>query len=127
MGRLVIAIISTILEEGAIVALVIFGLPQLGIIFPLAGLIALMVIWLAISIFLFKMGSRALKRKPYDILPNMVGCKGKVVSTLAPDGMVRIKGETWVATSVNERVDLGERVVVIEQDGLKLVVHQDVS
>lgn len=125
MGRMVIAIISTILEEGAILALVLFGLPQLGVVFPLVGLIALMVIWLAISIFLFQMGSRALKRKPYDILPNMVGCKGKVVSTLAPDGMVRIKGETWVARSVNEKVDLGEKIVVIEQDGLKLIVRQD--
>ena len=68
-GRLIIAIISTVLEEAAIVVVVLFGLPQLGINMPLAGLIALMVVWLVWSVIIYRIGSRALRRKPLDILP----------------------------------------------------------
>ena len=123
-ARLVLAIISTFLEEAAIVVIVLWGLPQLGIQIPLAGLIALMVAWLAFSVFTYQMGSRALRRKPVVGLPAMVGSKGKVVSPLAPEGLVRIKGELWVAKSTSGRIDIGEEVIVVGQDGLKLIVHK---
>jgi len=126
-GRLIIAIVSTLLEEAAIVVVVLFGLPQLGINVPLAGLIALMAVWLAWSVIIYRIGSRALKRKPLDILPDMVGCKGKVVSPLIPEGLVKIKNELWVAKSARRGVNLGEKVVVVEQDRLKLVVRKDSS
>ena len=116
------AIISTLLEEAAIVAIVRLGLPRFDIEIPLAGLIALMVAWGAYSVTTYRIGSRALSRKPVVGLPAMVGSKGKVVSPLVPEGLVRIKGELWVAKSTSGRIDIGEEVTVIEQDGLKLVV-----
>ena len=106
---------------------VLFGLPQLGINIPLAGLIALMAVWLAWSVIIYRIGSRALRKRPLDILPDMVGCKGKVVSPLIPEGLVKIKNELWVAKSVRGKVNLGEKVVVVEQDRLKLVVRKDSS
>jgi len=122
-ARLVLAIISTLLEEIALVVIVLWGLPRLGIHnFPLAGLIALMVAWLALSVFTYQMGSRALRRKPVAGLPAMVGNKGKVVSPLAPEGLIKIKGELWVAKSAGMRIDVGEEIVVVGQDGLKLIV-----
>ena len=54
----------------------------------------------------------------------MVGSRGKVVSLLTPEGFVRIKGELWQATSAGERIDTGEEVTVLGQDGLKLIVRQ---
>ena len=126
-GRLILAIFSTLLEEAAIVVVVRFGLPQLGINIHLAVLIALMAVWLAWSVIIYRIGSRALKRKPLDILPDMVGCKGKVVSPLIPEGLVKIKNELWVAKSARRGVNLGEKVVVVEQDRLKLVVRKDRS
>ena len=103
---------------------VLWGLPQLGIHIPLAGLIALMVAWGAFSILTYRMGSRALRRKPLIGLPGMVGGKGEVVSSLDPKGMVRIKGELWEAASDGGRIDIGEEVTVVGQDGLKLVVRK---
>ena len=123
-GRLIIAIISTVLEEAAIVVVVLLGLPQLGINIPLPGLIALMVGWLAWSVIIYRIGSRALAKKPLDILPDMVGSKGKVVSPLVPEGLVKIKSELWVARAAKGEANLGEKVVVVEQDGLKLVVSK---
>lgn len=122
-GRLILAIGSTILEEAAIAAIVLLGLPHLGINIPLWGLIALMVAWGAYAIITYRMGSRALMRKPEIVLP-LIGIKGKVVSPLAPEGIIRIKGELWQATSVGENIDNGEEVTVVGQGGLKLIVHK---
>ncbi len=122
-GRLILAIGSTIMEEAAIAAIVLLGLPHLGINIPLWGLIALMVAWGAYAIITYRMGSRALMRKPEIVLP-LIGIKGKVVSPLAPEGIIRIKGELWQATSVGENIDNGEEVTVVGQGGLKLIVHK---
>ena len=123
-GRLVLGIISTMLEEAAIVAIVRWGLPQIGVHIPLPGLIALMVVWLAYSVATYRMGSRALMKKQLVGLPDMIDSKGKVVSPLAPEGLVRIRGELWVAKSASGEMKSGREVIVVGQDGLKLVVRE---
>ena len=125
-GRLVFAIISTLLEETAIVVIVLWGLPEIDIHIPLPALIALMVAWGAYSIATYRMGSRALRRKPVIRLP-MVGYKGKVVSVLAPEGLVKINGELWAATSASGEMELGVEVIVVGQDSLKLVVRESAT
>lgn len=122
-GRLILAIISTLLEEVAIAVIVLLGLPRLGFYIPLPGLIAVMVLWLAYSVVIYRAGSRALRRKPVINIP-VIGSKGKVVSPLAPEGLVRIKGELWVATSAGKKLGVGSEVIVEEQDGLRLVVRR---
>jgi len=124
MGRLILAIFSTLLEETAIVVIVLWGLPQIGIQIPLWGLIALMVVWLAYSVFTYRVGSRALRMKQVVGLPDMIGTKGEVVSPLAPEGLVRIKGELWVAKSASGEMEPGGEVIVVRQDSLKLVVRE---
>ena len=123
-GRLIIAIVSTVLEEAALAAGVLWGLPRLGIHIPLWVLIIVMAAWGAYTITTYRMGSRALRRKPVHGLMAMLGSEGKVVSPLVPDGMVRIKGELWMAKSAGERMDAGEQVTVVGQDGLKLIVRK---
>ncbi len=124
MTRLIFAIIGDLLEEAAIVAVVLWGLPQIGIQIPLWGLIILMAIWGAYSVFSYRLGSRALIRKQMVGLANMIGTKGEVVRPLAPEGMVRIKGELWVAKSVSGELKLGGKVIVVGQERLKLVVRE---
>jgi len=123
-GRLIMAIISTLLEETAIAVIVLWGLPHVGIHIPLAGLIAIMAVWGAFSVFIYQMGSRALRRKPVVGLPDMADSKGKVVSPLNPEGTIRIKGELWDATSAEGSINTGEEVTVVAQEGLKLVVQK---
>jgi len=123
-GRLILAIVSTLLEEAALVVIVRWGLPKIGVQIPLLGLIALMIAWGAYSVITYRLGSRALGRKPVISLPDMVGSKGKVVSPLAQEGLVRIKGELWIAKSASGEMELDKKVIVVEQDGLKLVVRE---
>ena len=125
--RLVIAIFSTLLEEIALAAIILWGLPRLGIHIPLAGLIALMAALAAYAVITYRLGSKALGKKPVIGLPDMVGSRGKVVTLLDPEGLVRIKGELWESTSADRRINTGEEVIVVEQDGLKLTVRRDKS
>lgn len=122
-ARLILAIISTLLEEAAIAVVVLLGLPRLGIYIPLPGLIVVMVLWLAYSVITYRAGTRALKREPVISIP-VIGSKGKVVSPLVPEGLVMIKGELWVASSPGKKIDTGREVIVTKQDGLKLVVRE---
>jgi len=124
MTRLLLAVISTLLEEAALVAIILFGLPRLGIKLPLVVLIILMVVGGVFSVFTYRMGSRALRKKPIIGLPAMVSSKGKTVSPLAPEGFIRIKGELWEAKSVGGEINVGEEVTVVGQDGLKLTVRK---
>ena len=69
------------------------------------------------------MDSRDLRKKPVISLP-MIGNNGKVVSPLAPEGLIRIEGELWIAKSAGGEMELGEEVIVLSQDSLKLVVRE---
>ena len=122
-ARLILAIVSTLLEEAALVAVVFWALPQVGIYIPLAGLFAMMVAWGVFSVFTYRKGTLALQRKPVVGLPAMIGGRGKVVNPLAPDGQVIIKGELWMAKSASGNIDIGEGIIVVGQDGLKLIVR----
>ena len=110
------------MEEAAIVALVRIGLPEFGIELPLGVLIAVMVAWATVAVIFYRMGSRALRRKPLVGLLTMVSGKGKVVSPLDPEGVIKISGELWRARSVIQKIDVGEEVIVKDQDGTKLIV-----
>jgi membrane-bound ClpP family serine protease len=123
--RLIWAIVSDILEETALALAVLLGLPRLGVHIPLAGLVAMMVAWLAVSVVIYRAGSRALRRKAVAGLSTMVGTRGKVVKRLAPRGVVRIKGELWEATSSSGDIAVGEEIIVTGQEGLRLVVSSD--
>ena len=118
--------LATLLEEAALVALVLWGLPQLGIYIPLPGLIALMAGLVALAIITFRLGTRALLKKPVVGLSSMIGSKAKVVSPLAPGGMVKIKGELWEVVSIDGTIDTGEKVTVVGQDALKLIVRKSI-
>ena len=123
-GRLIMAIISTALEEAAIVVIVLWGLPRVEINIPLWGMILLMIAWGSYSVFSYRKGSQALRSKPVVGLPDMVGSKGEVVSPLVPDGLVKIRGELWVAWSASGEVNQGREVIVVAQDRLKLEVRE---
>lgn len=126
--RLIWTIISIIIEETALAVIVLLGLPQFGINVPMPALVVMMLAWLAFSIFLYQMGTRALKQKPLSGLTDMADSRGKVVKSLTPHGVVRIKGELWDArTAEGRKIDTGKEVTVTRQEGLKLIVRKSSS
>ena len=122
--RLILAILATLIEEIAIVVIVLWGLPSLGVQIPLGGLIGIMAGLATYAVFSYRLGSRALLRKPVVGLPDMVGSRGEVVKPLAPAGVIRISSELWEAKSADRKIATGKEVIVIDQDGLKLTVRK---
>jgi membrane-bound ClpP family serine protease len=50
------------------------------------------------------------------------GAEGVAVSDLAPEGIIRVRGEQWSAVSVNGTVRAGTRVQVLRAAGVRLEV-----
>jgi len=123
-ARLIMAIISTLLQEIALFVIWRWGLPEVGIFLPLYVLIIVMILWGAYATITFWVVTKALKRKELVGLPAMVGGRGRVVSQLTPEGQVMVSGELWGAKSVEGNIEQGEEVLVVGQDGLKLFVRQ---
>ena len=122
-GRLVIAIVSTTIEEAAIAVAAIWGLPQLDIVIPAWGIALIMLTWATYSILTYRAGSRALRRKLVMHPPNMIDSRGVVVDVLNPDGLIKIKGELWMAESESSEIAVGRKVIVVGQERLKLTVR----
>ncbi len=95
-GRLITAVVSSLLEETALVIVVLWGLPRLGVRMPLWGSITLLVfvmaVWGTWSVIIYRKGSQALRMKPVVGMPYMIGSRGEVVTPLTPYGLVKIRG-----------------------------------
>ena len=123
-NRLILAVITTTLEEIAIYSIWRWALPEFDIYLPVSALIGMMVGWGIFSVSLFILTSRILKKQVPAGLPSMIGTRGRVTSSLSPEGMVRIKGELWAAKSNEGNLAIGDEVEVVGEDGLKLLVDK---
>jgi membrane-bound serine protease (ClpP class) len=123
-GRLTLAVISMAAEQVAIWAVWRWLLPELGVTFAVWVVVAVMAAWLVTGGFLYISGTSALKIKEYAGLATMIGMSGKAVDRLAPDGMVKIKGELWNASTEDGIIETGENITVTGEDRLKLVVRK---
>ncbi|UMZ72593.1 NfeD family protein [Natranaerofaba carboxydovora] len=65
------------------------------------------------------------KKEPYMTKHGMLGYTGKVIKELAPEGLVKIRGELWRARSKSgEIIPIDVEVTVKEEDGIVLVVDK---
>jgi len=124
VGRLIIGVIRLALELLAIYAVWRWVLPEVDMELPFFLLVLAMVAWVSFSMFRFVLATRALRTPETPGLPSPVGSLGRVQTPLAPQGTVRIKGETWPAILVEgERAEVGDEVTVMDMDGLRLSVR----
>jgi membrane protein implicated in regulation of membrane protease activity len=115
------AAIGTILEEGALVVIVLWGLPRLNIHTPIWGLAILMVLLLMYSFFTYRTGRATLLMKPMVAPEAIIDSEGIVATPLDPNGYVKVKGELWKARS-ESKLKVGDEIVVIGIEGIKLMV-----
>jgi len=124
IGRLSAAVISMAAEQVAIWSVWRWLLPELGVTLGVWVVLVVMAAWLISGVFLFIAGTHALIAKEYAGLSSMIGLAGKTVDRLAPDGMVKIKGELWNATTIEGSIEPGENITVTGEDGLTLRVRK---
>ncbi|MEF8834611.1 MAG: NfeD family protein [Candidatus Thermoplasmatota archaeon] len=82
-------------------------------------LMGLVVVIIGISFFVIWAVRRAQTKEVETGMETMKGTEGKVTKPLDKDGVVKVRGERWVATS-DETIEEGEKIVVkdiIEKDG----------
>jgi len=116
------SIISTLIEEAGIAALFLWLLPTFGIVIPLWGVILALVGFAIFSYFMYRIGHPTILYKEISSPDAIIGCTGVVVSTIGPEGYVRVCGELWRAKCSHAKLEKGEEIVVTAIDGLKLTV-----
>ena len=121
--RLIMVLVGNLLWGVVIAVVVLVVLPRLGIDIPLAGLIALLTTFVVYAVVTYRIGSRALARKPVVGLASLVGSRCTVVAPLNPRGTVRIQGELWEGVSGKGNIPAGKEVIVVGQDRLRLTVE----
>ena len=123
-GRLIIAVVTTLLDEAAIIFLLVWGLPKLGISLPVAVLVLIGILWTVFAVVLYLSGIKILRQKPLAGQTDMTGSNGKVIRDLTPEGMVKISGELWTARSTTGNIHKDEKIEVTGQKGLTLIVKK---
>jgi membrane-bound ClpP family serine protease len=121
-ARLIIAIVTNLVDEAIIVALIVFGLPRLEVNIPVWGTVLICIGFLIYAVIFYRIGSTILGKKPLAGFSDMIGIEGKATVKLAPKGFIKIESELWEAKAENGPIEAGSRVVVVRQEGMKLIV-----
>lgn len=115
--------IATGLFKGSVLVLIILWLlPFWGINILIWGLSLIIVAFLAYEVITFRLGIKALQRKPTIWSEAIVGCSGKATTSINPDGYVRVNGELWHTSSNDSNIKEGDDIVVVELNRLTLRV-----
>jgi membrane-bound serine protease (ClpP class) len=122
--RLIVAIVTSLIDEVLIIAVVLWILPKFDIHLPAWGLALLIIGFVIYAVATYFIGSRILRKKPLPGFTNMAGIEGYVTTSLAPGGFVNIKGELWKARAENGTIISGTSIIVVSQKGLELVVRR---
>jgi len=115
-------IVTGLLKGAALAAIVLWLLPLWGINIPIWGLALIVVAFLIYEIVTFRVGRRALERKPAIWSEAIVGRCGKATTQLAPGGYVQVNGELWRALSSDTNINEGDDIVVVGMNRLILRV-----
>jgi membrane-bound serine protease (ClpP class) len=75
-------------------------------------------------VFLLGLGLKAQRKKPTTGMEGLVGEIGETVTSLNPEGTIRVLGEFWQAESTSGMINKGERIRVVQIQDLKLKVEQ---
>ena len=94
----------------------------MGSTFLRGGLFLVVVAFLIYEIVTFRLGRRAMERKPAIWPEAIVGCCGKATTPLTPKGYVQVQGELWRALSSDTNINEGDDIVVVEMNRLTLRV-----
>jgi membrane-bound serine protease (ClpP class) len=75
-------------------------------------------------LFVIGLGIRAQRRKPTTGMQGLVGEIGEAITSLEPDGEVKVHGEIWQAQSAGGTIPRGSKISVVSMQHLKLTVKQ---
>jgi membrane-bound serine protease (ClpP class) len=74
------------------------------------------------SYTMYRVGRSTFLIRPKVAAEAVIGNGGKVTKRLAPEGYVKVQGVLWKATCVESELEVGDEVVVVGIEGLRLIV-----
>ncbi|HEX78517.1 MAG TPA: hypothetical protein G4O03_08975 [Dehalococcoidia bacterium] len=113
-----------LLDEIILAALVLFILWKLGIYLPLWALITLAAMLVVCSFGLYKVIMPAVNGEQVSGRQGMIGLHGRVVTPLTPEGVIKVRGELWKASSIDASISPEEEIIVVGLEGLRLFVRR---
>jgi len=116
------AILGWMLEEAILVAVVLWLLPKFDVNLPLWVLAVLMAALAIYSCIMYRVGRSTFLIRPKVAAEDVVGNEGKVTKRLAPEGYVKVQGVLWKAKCVESELEVGDEIVVVGIEGLRLIV-----
>ena len=115
-------IVLLLLDEAIVVGLLFLILWKLDVPLHIGGVIAIACVVAVIVFFLHKALFPVLQDGSKLNSSTRIGLEGKVVTMLSPKGIVKIRGELWKAAALEATVEVGDSIVVVGIEGLKLLV-----
>jgi len=106
----------------AVGSLILFGSSDTGVSRPLiAGVVAS-----TVGFFVFVLGAivKGQRRKVVTGIQGMIGRIGEVRRPLNPTGTVFADGTLWTAEAGEEAIEVGEKVEIVQVEGLRLKVRR---
>jgi membrane-bound ClpP family serine protease len=117
-------VLIALLDDIAAVALVLLLIWVFDVDIPLAVIIAIGVVLGAFAFIVHRAIVPSLRRKQETGSEAMIGLTGEVTQQLAPNGVIKVKGEYWQARSSGGNVEVGEDVEITGIDRLLLEVKR---
>lgn len=111
-----------LLDEMLIAGLIIFVLWRFGVPIPFWAYILAAAVCAALYWLLYRIVLDQRRRSPVGC-DGMVGLTGKSITSLDPEGLIRVQGEIWQAVSRCGVVTEGAEVVIEDFQNLTLVVR----
>ena len=115
-------IMVLLLDEAAVVALVLLILWALEIEVPLPIAIVAALLLGAVVFVTHKAIIPTFHKKQVTGAEGLIGLEGEVIEPLKSVGVIRVGGEYWKAKSVDKDIEAGEEVEILGVDGLTLRV-----
>jgi membrane-bound ClpP family serine protease len=116
-------VLLLLLDEVAVVGLVLLLLRVFKVEIPLPIVIAVAVLLGAIVFVIHKAVIPTFHKKQVTGVEGLIGLEGEVIESLTPVGVVRACGEYWKAKSVSGNIAVGENVEILALNGLTLTVR----
>ncbi|WP_309493368.1 NfeD family protein [Candidatus Hecatella orcuttiae] len=116
--------VITILDEIGVGLLLLMVLPLLGFRIPVGYIAVILALLAVLSLGIYKTTTPALARKPAVGIEAMAGLKGKTLTFLNPEGLVRVEGEVWKARAAEGYIEADREITVKAVQGLRLLVEE---
>ncbi len=113
-------VLASLSDDAAVALFILLVLWLLKIPISLPIIIFVVLFFAASAFAMHKLVIPALHKKVTTGAEGMIGLEGKVVKPLTPNGLIRVKGEYWRATSAGKDIVVGENVEVVVLDRLTL-------